>query len=415
MSDEWHQTACILCSINCGVEVKLDGPTIERVRGDKAHPASEGYTCEKALRLDHYQNGAHRLTSPMRRRPDGTFEAVDWDTAIAEVAARFQDVIDAHGGEKILFYGGGGQGNHLGGGYGSATRSALGITLHLQRTRSGEDRRVLGRRPTLRQVQLPHHRRLPPRRGVGLLGQEPMAVPRLPAGPPRAQGDRQRPRPHDDRRRPAAHRDRPISPTSTSGRCPAATRTCSRRCSKILASEYAATSWLFDNANGLDELRGHLDAVDIGESCAKAGVPGGPGSRGGRGDRPGDRRRVDLRRPRHPDGAALDAQQLPGEARRAAHRQFRRKGGMNLHTRFASLGSGGGASGRPRHAGDRPPSGHGLVPCNVIPEEIIGDHPDRFRSMLVESGNPAHSLADSQAMRDGIASARLRRASSMSR
>ena len=94
----WHQTACILCSINCGIEVRVDGPTIARVRGDKAHPGSEGYTCEKALRLDHYQNGPHRLTTPLRRRPDGTFEAIDWDTAIAEVAARFRDVIDAHGG-----------------------------------------------------------------------------------------------------------------------------------------------------------------------------------------------------------------------------------------------------------------------------------------------------------------------------
>ena len=74
-NDDWHQTACILCSINCGVEVKLDGPTITRVRGDKAHPASEGYTCEKALRLDHYQNGPHRLASPMRRRPDGIARA----------------------------------------------------------------------------------------------------------------------------------------------------------------------------------------------------------------------------------------------------------------------------------------------------------------------------------------------------
>ena len=40
--DDWHQTTCIPCSINCGVEVKLDGPTIKRVRGDKAHPSSEG-------------------------------------------------------------------------------------------------------------------------------------------------------------------------------------------------------------------------------------------------------------------------------------------------------------------------------------------------------------------------------------
>ena len=89
----WQPTACILCECNCGIEVRLggeDGRRFERIRGDKAHPASQGYTCEKALRLDHYQNGRHRLTSPLRRRPDGTFEEIDWDTAIAEVAARLR-------------------------------------------------------------------------------------------------------------------------------------------------------------------------------------------------------------------------------------------------------------------------------------------------------------------------------------
>ena len=103
-----------------------DGRRFERIRGDKAHPASQGYTCEKALRLDHYQNGRHRLTSPLRRRPDGTFEEIDWDTAIAEVAARFARVRDEHGGESIFYFGGGGQGNHLGGAYSGATLRALG-------------------------------------------------------------------------------------------------------------------------------------------------------------------------------------------------------------------------------------------------------------------------------------------------
>src|SRR5439155_4003913 len=46
----------------------------------------------------------------------------------------------------------------------------------------------------------------------------------------------------------------------------------------------------------------------------------------------------------------------------------------------------------------------GLVPANVIPEEILTDHPDRYRAMLVESGNPAHSLADSQRMREALSS-----------
>jgi anaerobic selenocysteine-containing dehydrogenase len=96
-------------------------------RGDRTHPASQGYHCEKALRLDHYQNARDRLTQPLRRRADGTFEPIDWDTAIREVAARLAAIRDAHGGERILYYGGGGQGNHLCGGvYASATRRALG-------------------------------------------------------------------------------------------------------------------------------------------------------------------------------------------------------------------------------------------------------------------------------------------------
>ena len=42
----WVQTACILCECNCGVEVQLDGRRLERIRGDKAHPGSQGYTCK---------------------------------------------------------------------------------------------------------------------------------------------------------------------------------------------------------------------------------------------------------------------------------------------------------------------------------------------------------------------------------
>ncbi|MDT3396591.1 molybdopterin-dependent oxidoreductase [Streptomyces sp. B1866] len=107
-----RKTACILCECNCGIEIQLDGRRFARIRGDKAHPASQGYTCEKPLRLDHYQNGRQRLTSPLRRLPDGTYERIDWDTAIREIAAKLAAVRDAHGGHTILHYGGG-QGNHL--------------------------------------------------------------------------------------------------------------------------------------------------------------------------------------------------------------------------------------------------------------------------------------------------------------
>jgi len=115
---EWQKTACILCGSNCGVLVQLGGPNgreIIRVRGDKEHPSSKGYTCNKALQLNYYQSARGRLTTPLRRRGDGSFEEIDWDTAISEIAQRFMSIRDEFGGDKILYYGGGGQGNHLGG------------------------------------------------------------------------------------------------------------------------------------------------------------------------------------------------------------------------------------------------------------------------------------------------------------
>ena len=124
--EQWHKTACILCAVNCGLEVQTEGRRITKIRGDDAHPASQGYVCEKSQRMDYYQNGADRLTSPMRRRADGSYEAIDWDTAVREIAGKFKAIKAKHGGESILYYGGGGQGNHLGGAYADSFLKALG-------------------------------------------------------------------------------------------------------------------------------------------------------------------------------------------------------------------------------------------------------------------------------------------------
>jgi formate dehydrogenase len=44
----------------------------------------------------------------------------------------------------------------------------------------------------------------------------------------------------------------------------------------------------------------------------------------------------------------------------------------------------------------------GLVPCNDVPDAILTDHPDRYRAMFIESGNPAHSMADSHKWREAL-------------
>src|SRR6201992_395103 len=104
MTGAWQPTACILCECNCGIVVQVEEGHLARIRGDKAHPASQGYTCNKALRLDHYQNSRARLTSPLRRRADGSYEEIDWDTAIVEIAEGFKHIRDTNGGGKCFFH-----------------------------------------------------------------------------------------------------------------------------------------------------------------------------------------------------------------------------------------------------------------------------------------------------------------------
>jgi formate dehydrogenase len=79
---------------------------------------------------------------------------------------------------------------------------------------------------------------------------------------------------------------------------------------------------------------------------------------------------------------------------------FGKRGGTNLHTHIGQL------IGRSATERRTPVAGHriitGLVPCNAIPDEILTDHPARLRAIWVESANPAHSLADSQRMRQAL-------------
>ena len=44
----------------------------------------------------------------------------------------------------------------------------------------------------------------------------------------------------------------------------------------------------------------------------------------------------------------------------------------------------------------------GMIPCNVIAEEILSDVDGSFRAMIIESANPAHSLADSPRFRQAM-------------
>ena len=78
---------------------------------------------------------------------------------------------------------------------------------------------------------------------------------------------------------------------------------------------------------------------------------------------------------------------------------FAKRGSQHLHSAFAPLFGAGGVGRTPVTGA---PIIAGLVPSNVVPQEILGNHPDRFRAMIVESSNPAHSIADSAAVGEAL-------------
>ena len=122
-----RKSACILCYVNCGIEVEIEDGVMKRVRGDKDNPKSLGYICQKAARLPFYANDRKlRLTSPLRRNAAGGFDEISWDVAIAEIAEKLGHVRETYGKQAFGYYGGGGQGSVMGGVFGQALRGVMG-------------------------------------------------------------------------------------------------------------------------------------------------------------------------------------------------------------------------------------------------------------------------------------------------
>ncbi len=119
-------TVCILCSHNCGLRVDVEDGNISAVRADKSNPITHGYICNKAMSVPYYADHAQRVQHPLKRREDGTFEQINWTTALDEIAVKFKEIHGAHGPRSVSLVGIGGQANHLDGPYGISWLGAMG-------------------------------------------------------------------------------------------------------------------------------------------------------------------------------------------------------------------------------------------------------------------------------------------------
>ncbi len=104
MSSTEHVTYCRICEPLCGMVATVEAGRVTKLRPDKEHPLSKGFACPKGIAMTEVQNDPDRLLHPQRRRSDGTFEPISWETALDEIGERLGAIKSAHGGESIGWY-----------------------------------------------------------------------------------------------------------------------------------------------------------------------------------------------------------------------------------------------------------------------------------------------------------------------
>ncbi|HMR04287.1 MAG TPA: molybdopterin-dependent oxidoreductase [Polyangiaceae bacterium] len=100
---ETRAALCMLCEAACGLEVEFEDKRVSRIRGDKASP-SRGHICPKGVAIPDIQNDPDRVTSPIKREPDGSWVPVPWETALADIGERMGRIQERHGKDALAFY-----------------------------------------------------------------------------------------------------------------------------------------------------------------------------------------------------------------------------------------------------------------------------------------------------------------------
>ena len=82
------------CPDTCAMLVTVEDGRAVRVQGDPDHPTTHGALCTKVSRYAERSYHPDRVLQPLKRvgrKGSGRFEAVSWESALADIAARLQE------------------------------------------------------------------------------------------------------------------------------------------------------------------------------------------------------------------------------------------------------------------------------------------------------------------------------------
>ncbi|MBK8972330.1 MAG: molybdopterin-dependent oxidoreductase [Hahellaceae bacterium] len=104
MNNKTYPSICRLCTASCPVTVEFDGQTVTSAKGIKSGAPFHGFFCKRGQSLPDHIHHPDRLLYSLKRQPDGSFERIKVEIAIAEIAEKLNLLIANHGPNSIATY-----------------------------------------------------------------------------------------------------------------------------------------------------------------------------------------------------------------------------------------------------------------------------------------------------------------------
>ena len=397
-----HKTGCVLCAQNCGLEIEVEGNRIVRVKPDKSNVKSEGYFCRKGMNVAYHQHNADRLKYPLKKVGSG-FERISWDQAIDEIAAKLKAVLGRYGPHSFAYMGASMQGGHFEAAFGIRLMRGLGSQYHygaLAQEFAGAfwvigrtyGRQYLHDQPDVKNTDV-----------LLILGWNGMQSHQIPQAPRRLQSIARDPDKLLIVVDPRVSETAKIADIHLQIRPGTDALLLKAMISFILSEGWENKTYLENHTSGFEHVRPHFRDFDV---CAALQTCELDFDRVREVAKAYATRKSSLRYDlgiymgRH---SALNSYLIV--ILQAICGRICVPGGNVIHGHIMPIGS---------HTDERNPKIWrtmttnsfpvcGVFPPNVMPEEILSDHPERLRAVLVAGSNPLRSYADTTAYEKAFA------------
>ncbi len=113
-AQETKKTSCQFCAALCGVMVHVKDGKVVRIEGNKNHPLSGGFICERPRFARKWLYHPDQLMYPIKRvgeRGEGRWRRISWDDAMSEIGEKLIQLKQKYGPETLGFFEGTYRGN----------------------------------------------------------------------------------------------------------------------------------------------------------------------------------------------------------------------------------------------------------------------------------------------------------------